>query len=54
VLINKKIKNDEEMYKEIIKDINTDVGNSKTLKKVSKILSETYFNIPEKTMTKIR
>ena len=54
MVINKKIKKDEEMYKEIIKDINTSSGNAKILKKISNILSESYFNVSEKIMLKVR
>jgi len=42
------------MYKEIIKDINTSSGNAKILKKISNILSESYFNVSEKIMLKVR
>lgn len=52
VLVEKVVKPDEELYKEVIKDLQ--VGAVKISKKIVSMCSTGHFTIPERVVIKIR
>ncbi len=52
VLVEKVVKPDEELYKEVIKDLQ--LGAAKISKKIVSLCSTGHFNVPERVLSKVK
>ena len=54
IVLEKKVKKEDDIYREVIKDITTPLSNVKVAKKISALIPSNHCNLPEKMIYKLK